>query len=272
MEPRHDKILTDLSDVITKTLNLFCLLPHLKSRKLVTEKEEQQLSNSTKTDKEKNTECLRILRTKGHRAFLLFVEALNNEKEHLGHEDLVIKLTRADATSPRQREPVSAVHLPPISTTAGQGLSLPAIKYHTFENDDTNATSGRGTTDLLQRDRLAIRHGMPGLVRPAQRIMVRAESNDYSTAQSDAVQRSISSMGTIVSHSTPRSTHDGDSSVTGQHRQLQESAASVGLILKEQLEAITNHISNEFRIFQNKVNHRIEILEQKMENYSVYTP
>ena len=263
MESRHDKILTDLSDKIIKTLNLFCLLPHLKGKKLVTDKEEEQLSNSVKTDKEKNTECLRILRAKGSRAFALFVEALKSEDQHLGHEDLVRILTEADEASE-----TGITHLPPLSTTGGHFPR--AIKFIP-ETDGTTAGRTFEAADHSPRDRLMSR--MPSLQRP-KRMMQGNEStlgnlspvqNDSASARSSSI---TGSMGTsIVGHSA----HVGAASA-GQHGQLLPESANILIpaMLKEQLQQITNHITKEFRIFQGEVNQRIQSLEQKVESHINY--
>ena len=83
------KILEEFAQDLRSSLNLTCLLPHLMKRRLLTASEEQKLKNQVKTDLDINSEFLDCLKTKGSRAFALFLAALREEKEHLGHVDFV---------------------------------------------------------------------------------------------------------------------------------------------------------------------------------------
>ena len=60
--------------------------------RLVTEPEFQQLSNEKESDSEKNGKLIRIIIGKGKDAYDLFIEALQEEQEHLGHSSLAKKL------------------------------------------------------------------------------------------------------------------------------------------------------------------------------------
>ena len=100
MEARHDQILTDFAKVLKKTLNLTYLLPHLLQKRLVTAEEDEQLRQANRSTLDKNDEFLRILKTKGSTAFSKFLEALYEENQHLGHEDLYDKLSQADKNWP----------------------------------------------------------------------------------------------------------------------------------------------------------------------------
>lgn len=94
MEKRELKILDDFSSDLKSSLNLTCLLPHLMKRKLLTTSEEQKLKSQTKTDHENNSEFLDYLKTKGSRAFVLFLASLRVETEHLGHVDLYDRMSQ----------------------------------------------------------------------------------------------------------------------------------------------------------------------------------
>ena len=58
----------------------------------MTEQEYQQLSNEKESDSEKNGKLVKIIIGKGESAFDLFIEALQEELEHLGHSSLARKL------------------------------------------------------------------------------------------------------------------------------------------------------------------------------------
>ena len=78
---------------ITLTVQLSHLLPFLRKKQLVTEPEFQQLSNEKESDSEKNGKLIRIIIIgKGKDAYDLFIEALQEEQEHLGHSSLAKKL------------------------------------------------------------------------------------------------------------------------------------------------------------------------------------
>ena len=89
-------MLTDLAQELKATINLEYLLTGVVKRKLLTDGEVAKLRHPNKSSLEKNDQFLNILKTKGSKAFAKFMEALNEEKEHLGHEDLYERLLSAD--------------------------------------------------------------------------------------------------------------------------------------------------------------------------------
>lgn len=110
MDKRHEQILNDFEQELKWTLNLSYLMSNLVKRKLLTEDEVAQLKHPNKINSEKNGEFLNILKTKGSKAFPRFLEALKEEEQHLGHEDLYDKLMDADKIS-------QTVSTPPGSCT-----------------------------------------------------------------------------------------------------------------------------------------------------------
>ena len=79
-------------------IQLGCLLPELRKRKLVTDSEFRQYSDEKRTSDERNRALMRLIETKGgEKSFDLFVEALEAEKEHIGHEHLARVLRKAKA-------------------------------------------------------------------------------------------------------------------------------------------------------------------------------
>lgn len=81
-------ILDEFAPDLKSSLNLSYLLPHLMKRKLLTTSEEHKLKSQAKTNHDSNSEFIDYLKTKGSRAFSLFLTALRDETEHLGHLDL----------------------------------------------------------------------------------------------------------------------------------------------------------------------------------------
>ena len=100
MEGKQKVILDEFATDLKSSLNLTYLLPHLMKRKLLTTKEEHRLKNEAKTDHDNNCEFIDYLKTKGSRAFDLFLAALRDETEHLGHVDLYKRMSeRAEIES-----------------------------------------------------------------------------------------------------------------------------------------------------------------------------
>ena len=93
MEQRDVKLLIKYENDLTTTLNLACLILHLKERKLLTDNEADQLSKKELTHWEANKAFLSILKQKGRDALPLFIDALRSEKEHLGHKTLYEQLS-----------------------------------------------------------------------------------------------------------------------------------------------------------------------------------
>ena len=131
-------ILQNLQSDITLTIQLVYLLPFLRQKRLVTETECQQLSSEGReSESEKNGKLIRIIVGKGENAFDLFVEALQEEQEHLGHDSLAKKLLheqsrlKAEQSKPRAPEPLprnkkpatSAPSVPPKPVAKSQQVS-----------------------------------------------------------------------------------------------------------------------------------------------------
>ena len=90
-------------DLIT-TLNLTFLLPYLNECKLLANEEVASLSKCDQTTprarSEVNKRFLDILKSKGSRAFSLFLNALQKEDQHIGHKDLYDLLHKENLSTP----------------------------------------------------------------------------------------------------------------------------------------------------------------------------
>ena len=88
---------TNQEEAVT-CIQLDYLLPELRKRKLVTDLEFRLLSDEKRMSDEKNRALLRLIETNGgEKSFDLFVQALEAEKQHTGHEHLAKELRKAKA-------------------------------------------------------------------------------------------------------------------------------------------------------------------------------
>ena len=74
---------------IIEYLNVNTLLPHLWAKGLLTPSEREMLDSMHLTPHKQARYLLKILPGKGRHGFKLFLECLRDEKDHLGHEELV---------------------------------------------------------------------------------------------------------------------------------------------------------------------------------------
>lgn len=123
-------VLQSLESDISITIQLPCLLPFLRRKRLVTQSELQQLSSDGKeSDLEKNRKLIRIITGKGENAYDLFIEALQEEGEHLGHASLVKKLMNEkkkikSAVCPPEPPTTPTPTFPPKSNALQEQVSL----------------------------------------------------------------------------------------------------------------------------------------------------
>ena len=120
-------ILQNLQADITLTIQLTYLLPFLRKRHLVTETEFQQLSSDGRESEsaEKNLKLIRIIIGKGEDAFDLFVEALQEEQEHLGHNSLAKRLLHEQRRLKAEPKPRPPEPLPRNKKPATSAPSIP---------------------------------------------------------------------------------------------------------------------------------------------------
>ena len=117
MDSPYDIVLSESSERIIEKVDLTHLLPYLKKKKLVTTEEYEQLTSCRDrgtNSLEVNTQFYYILenkiKTNGQKAFLLFLEALDEEKQHLDHNVLRDELIQVEkqiatrSTSARRNE------------------------------------------------------------------------------------------------------------------------------------------------------------------------
>ena len=65
------------------------LMPHLIAKDLLTRSEREKLDSLQGLEYDQNKYLLKILPRKGDHSYKLFLECLEEEKEHLGHKDIV---------------------------------------------------------------------------------------------------------------------------------------------------------------------------------------
>ena len=92
----EEKVLDEFASDLRSSLNLSYLLPHLMGKKLLTTSEEQRLleERDRDTHDENNNKFICYLKTRGSHAFTLFLEALRDETEHLGHVNLYERMSQ----------------------------------------------------------------------------------------------------------------------------------------------------------------------------------
>ena len=100
MERRHVEVLNSCDYDLMTTLSLPFLLPHLQECKLLAEKVVASLSKPDLNPPEVTRHFLNILKSKGSRAFSLFLNALKKEDEHIGHRDLYELLYQENQCTP----------------------------------------------------------------------------------------------------------------------------------------------------------------------------
>ena len=106
LDPNLRKILQKHHNDIASSVQLQHLLPILRDKGLVTDPEfESLLTTTAESSYEKNKKMVSIILQKGRKAFDLFVKALQNEKDHIGHKSLADTLVAARKELPRPRIP-----------------------------------------------------------------------------------------------------------------------------------------------------------------------
>lgn len=88
MSQHELELLTKYENDLKTTLDLTYLMPHLTTYGLLTSNEADMLNKPELTREDAIKKFLSKLKTKGQTAFSLFINALDDEKEHLGHASL----------------------------------------------------------------------------------------------------------------------------------------------------------------------------------------
>ena len=88
----YQRVLRNNERKITDLTNLPCLLPILYAKGLLTEIERRTLQQMPEYEINRSARLVQILLSKGGNAFPLFIEALQEESEHMGHKNLAVTL------------------------------------------------------------------------------------------------------------------------------------------------------------------------------------
>ena len=78
---------------VLEKINLQALIPYLISHGLLTEHERQLLRNNYLTEHQRKQELISIIQSKGSEGCRMFLAAVSEEPEHLGHREIVAILT-----------------------------------------------------------------------------------------------------------------------------------------------------------------------------------
>ena len=92
-DEEYRRVLQNNEKNITNSTNLSCLLPVLRAKGLLTENEFRLLQEMPEYEVRRRSQLVQTLQSKGGgNALNLFIEALQEETEHLGHKNLAITL------------------------------------------------------------------------------------------------------------------------------------------------------------------------------------
>ena len=116
----YRRVLRNNEKKIIKLINPNYLLPVLRTNGLLTESEHQQLEEISVLQNEANTQLFQILLSKREgNALNLFIKALQEEGEHMGHKSLAVQLL-TELSKLKTAPPV-----PPHKTTLYRAHTLP---------------------------------------------------------------------------------------------------------------------------------------------------
>ena len=116
----YRRVLQNNEKNITNSTNLSCLLPILRKKGLLTEDEFRLLQEMPGYEVRRRSQLVQILQSKGGgNALNLFIEALQEETEHLGHKHLAITLL-GEITSIKHAKKPAPPAPPRKARTSGQ--------------------------------------------------------------------------------------------------------------------------------------------------------
>ena len=84
-----EKLLNTHQPLMVKRLKLLSLVPYLNRYHLLTEDESEQLQNNHLTENDRIMKLISLLKRKGLEGYQKFLQALEEEPEHLGHKEVL---------------------------------------------------------------------------------------------------------------------------------------------------------------------------------------
>ena len=109
----YQRILQNNERTIKNSINLAYLLPILRTKRLLTA-DEFRLLQEIPYEGQKNSQLVQFLQSKGGgNALDLFIKALQEEDEHIGHKTLAVTLLTEISATNRSPPPVSKKPGPP---------------------------------------------------------------------------------------------------------------------------------------------------------------
>lgn len=109
----YQRVLRNNERKITDLTNLPCLLPILYAKGLLTEIERRTLQQMPEYEVNRSARLVQFLLSKGGKAFPLFIEALQEEDEHMGHKNLAVQLLENSKSSTIKTRTLSKKPPPP---------------------------------------------------------------------------------------------------------------------------------------------------------------
>ena len=151
-DEEYRRVLQNNEKNITNSTNLSCLLPILRTKGLLTEDESRLLQEMPGYEVRRRSQLVQTLQSKGGgNALNLFIEALQEETEHLGHKNLAITLLGEIASIKHAKKP--APPAPPRKARASfsqapQPFSTPQpVRRHTTMQMPPSKNRPQGATE-----------------------------------------------------------------------------------------------------------------------------
>ena len=259
----YEAILNHHFDVIIKLLNLSSLLPHLQQRGLLTEQENEQLRKHHTTNFEKNSEFLHILKTKGFRAFNLFLDALKAENAHLGHEDLYMILKDEAVQAAERSHAQVAVHPTNRLNRSPQQLSTSIVAHRGLPHA---ADYSELTSDGFGYTAGATSQYKPPVVLPAiKQLPLGNETESESSSESAGSNYRDHIQSPALRHAG----HHGQSNIMPSSGRIVDHRSEVESfiqpILENQLKVITRNIAEQLSSIHHDIDKKMQSLESQLD-------
>ena len=129
----YQRLLHNNERKIKNSINLTCLLPILRTKRLLTD-DEFRLLQEIHYETQKNSQLVQFLQNKGGGSALhLFIEALQEEDEHMGHKTLAVTLLSEISTIKSRPPAVAKKPAPPTPPRLKPrcSLTLPPQQFST---------------------------------------------------------------------------------------------------------------------------------------------
>ena len=180
-------VIKECNSELQQLLNLNCLSPALYKAGLLTDQEQQELAKEAAVPSKQNSLFIRtILPFKGEQSFKKFLTVLENDKEHCGHKELFIKVTRHYSMR-HSSTPRSEIELEHINLSTLDKLIKDAVKDQVKE------------LITLQKKHEEQEHKRHNALMHLINSLINQQRNSNGATDADEKQRRISLLSTTTS-------------------------------------------------------------------------